>query len=67
MTAALKDATCATAEQALKDFKDSVIAAKLECDAILDKLPSSRAAAIARTNLETGFLWLEQVAREFGA
>jgi uncharacterized membrane protein len=67
MTAALKDATCATAEQALKDFKDALLAAKLDCDAILDRLPQSRAAAIARTNLETGFLWLDQAGREFGA
>lgn len=66
MTAALKDATCATAEQALKDFKDAVIAARQDCAALIEKLPQTRASSIARTNLETGFLWLEQAVNEFG-
>lgn len=64
---ALKDATCETAEQALKDFQDALIAASQACIALLDQLPPTREAAIARTNLETGFLWLEQASREFGA
>jgi hypothetical protein len=67
MTTALKDATCATAEQALKDFQAQLADAQAACSKLLDALPASRTASIARTNLETGFLWLEQASREFGA
>lgn len=46
----------AVLQQQLDAARDGIIA-------ICGALPASREVSIARTNLETGFLWLEQAVR----
>lgn len=61
----LPTATCETIEAEIAKIEGQLAALKMGLAQICDDLPASRALSIARTNLETGVLWLEQAAAEF--
>lgn len=54
----LSDCTCETIEHNLAELDDRIAAMSSELDDICAALPASREVSIARTNIETGLLWL---------
>lgn len=61
----LSDCTCETIEPCLAELEDRIAAMCSELDDICDALPASRDVNIARTNIETGLLWLSKALDEF--
>lgn len=61
----LSDCTCETIEHHLAELDDRIADVWSKLDDIRTALPASREVNIARTNIETGLLWLQKAVDEF--